>query len=96
MRKLVCQTCGSVIGYTANSFPFSSWCNEECAETITSTNEERDEVICELFLQGQGTRQIGRQFNVSYQNIQQILNRRGLTGTTEDHKSSGRKEKAAS
>jgi predicted HTH domain antitoxin len=81
-----CETCGIELGLTsytpkarqAYKIQVATWCSPECAATLVSENEERDEVICELFLSGQTAIEVSREVDTSRQNIQQILNRRGV------------------
>ena len=76
LRRLRCNVCGAALGYSQTKSKISLWCSEECAQTPVSPNEERDEVIVELYCQGIKPAELATRFRMSYQNVQQIIERR--------------------
>jgi len=85
IQRLRCNVCGRPVGYSQTKSKISLWCSQECSETPVSPNEQRDEAICVLFLEGAKPSELAIQFDMSYQNVQQILLRRGINldrGTT--------------
>jgi predicted HTH domain antitoxin len=78
IRRLRCNVCGATLGYSQTKNKISLWCSQDCSETPVSPNEERDEVICELFMQGLRPSELAPRFTMTYQNVQQILLRRGI------------------
>lgn len=82
-QELRCRVCGADLGYLNYSKGVAAWCSQACSETPVARNPEkteiRDEVACELFLQGVPQHQIAVETNMVYQHLQQVLQRRGIT-----------------
>ena len=82
LQEMRCRCCGTFMGYRTRIGRFVFWCSEDCADTPMAKWEEnqiRDEVIVEMFLDGQGIMEISRNLNNwPYQYVQQTLARRGL------------------
>jgi hypothetical protein len=87
LHDLRCRTCGRLIGYSSYATNRTVWCNEFCANTPVgrnwnnqgrSNNRSRDELIVAMFLEGRTAVQIGDELELTRQNIQQILDKRGI------------------
>jgi hypothetical protein len=87
LHDLRCRTCGRLLGYSSYATSRTVWCNEYCANTPVgrnwnnqgrSNNRSRDELIVAMFLEGRTAIQIGNELDLTRQNIQQILDKRGF------------------
>jgi hypothetical protein len=89
LQEMRCRTCGTFMGYRTRIGRFIFWCSEDCAGCPMAKWKEsqiRDEVIVELFLEGNGIMEISRLLNGwPYQYVQQTLARRGLQDFMEQH-----------
>ena len=87
--EMRCKSCGMFLGYRKRIGRFVFWCSEPCAATPMSKSPEqqiRDEVMVELTLSGVKNIDIARLFDLQYQMVQQITQRR--TQTEEERQAS--------
>lgn len=77
-----CHSCGMLLGGRKRQGSLLLWCSEECSDTPMAKyrkDQVRDEVVVELFLQGEGIMAISKLLDDwPYQYVQQTLSRRGL------------------
>lgn len=88
-QHLRCKVCGASVGFSTQTKPLAVWCSEACLETpvarTPSQIEIRDEVACELFLQGLPLRALVAETGINFhQQVQQVLQRRGITSSVRE------------
>jgi predicted HTH domain antitoxin len=75
LRELRCKSCGILLGHTYHGGRLVTWCSPDCAAVPLWENEERDELVAAMFLEGATTPEIAKRYGMTYQNVQQILKR---------------------
>jgi hypothetical protein len=85
LNEIRCRCCGGLVAYGRYSKPPTLFCSQACAVvpmSKTPDTELRDQVACELVLEGVSILQAARATGFeSHQHLHQVLDRRGITTT---------------
>lgn len=81
LRDIRCRCCGGLIATGRYNKDLTLYCSDVCSETPVSKYPEteiRDEVACELVLQGVSILQAAQAVGMGHQHLHQVLDRRGV------------------